>query len=222
MDTIIIVQETTENTIFSGILTIITALVSFVLAVWNLLWKGSGSFKLPEDITTSARGILITMISIYVVFIAVKMNTENVQSYENNIIATVIIAFIAYLLYNAIFNAYSFTTPIAAEDGKRMTRSSSFFGGLWVSALAKKDIQKEGLTGPQELLENGVDKKRIWSPWAIEVVKAIITLLYVVIIYSTIIALSTSGFYLQTIITEKSPLETIQNSFEPPEKTIDQ
>ena len=207
-----------ELGIFEETMGYLAMLVAFVLGVWILIFSKAEIWQVGQEaVPKNFKGIIVVCLAASIVFIWSKITPLNLEAFLQWLIIWAIIAIISFFIYFGFKRVFSFKEYIFDENNDKV--KIPIIGGLWLLNSAKLKMQQEGINSPQQLLDKGVDKSNIWSRGSIEVTRQLLMLTFLGIIFCSVTSLTIGGFYLQTNISDKAPIEIIRAKKEADKKT---
>jgi hypothetical protein len=133
-------------------------------------------------------------------------------------IACAVLLCVAYILYYFLNGTLIYTVERA--DGESASKKKKIVGGLWLTGTAKEAKRKHHVTTTQDLLQGAAyDPDKLWSRTSRGMAKVFLLVLFLTVMVSGTLAITSAGFATQVHLTGKSAASIIKRAESPGLKT---
>lgn len=190
---------------FAPLVGYVGAIIATVYLI-GIIWRGRrlGLWQSPEeDLPRTAQNIVGVICGIGIVGLWLYATPNTLQKVFWLAIVFGVALLIAYVLYAFLIGVLTYDGE-KANDDRRTTHPKKIIGGIWLKKEAKRAMKEHRVRTIQNLLRGAAyDPDELWDRTSRGIAKTILLLLFLTIMVSGTLGISSAGFAVQVRLTDK-------------------
>lgn len=207
----------TDPGLFAPVVGYVGAIFAAIFLIQRMAMSKTGIWKSPEeDLPETAPRIVAIISGIIMVFVWLYASPDTMDTLFTIAITCGIILVISYLIYYFCISVFVYKKEKKVANTVNETESVDIIGGFLLKKSAKETKEKKKIASTQELFAGAAyDPDKLWSRTSRSLTKTVIIFLFLVIMVSGTIGITSAGFAVQVDQTGKAATEIISTEDSP-------
>lgn len=193
---------------FAPLVGYVGAIIAAVFLIGSI-WRGSlAAWQSPEEnLPGTASKIVGVACGIGIVVLWVYATPSTLPSVVRLAVVFGVLLIIFFLVYSFFIGALTYQKKIAINNSH--TNTEEIVGGLWLLKEAKESQKEHNVTTQTLLAGATYEPDKLWSRASRNTAKTLLVLLFLGIMISGTLGISSAGFAVQVRLTEKPAASVI-------------